>query len=140
MSFIAGYIAGLEEGGDTYRNEPKTITENGIYIPDSGVRWNEVTVDVRTGTASLNEIINLKKLPIKYTSYGGTVSGDYEYCPIGGEEFQLSVHVELTDDCTSWYNGGVGSSYKHLVNPSNSDIGKNQAFYLHIGLFLGLGG
>lgn len=51
MSFIAGYIAGLEEGGSEYKNEPITITENGIYVPDSGVRWNEVSVDVPQGGA-----------------------------------------------------------------------------------------
>ena len=45
MSFIAGYIAGLEDGED-YSHEDKVIRGNGLYKPDDGVRWDEVTVDV----------------------------------------------------------------------------------------------
>lgn len=45
MSFIAGYIAGLEDG-EEYSHEDKVIRENGVYTPDDGVRWDKVTVDV----------------------------------------------------------------------------------------------
>ncbi|MDE7294887.1 MAG: hypothetical protein K2N72_10735 [Oscillospiraceae bacterium] len=42
MSFIAGYLMGLED----LKNESKKIEENGEYTPDEGVRWDKVTVDV----------------------------------------------------------------------------------------------
>lgn len=60
MSFIAGYIAGLEDGED-HSHEDKVIRENGVYTPDDGVRWDKVTVDVSSGGCVFTEIV--KSLP-----------------------------------------------------------------------------
>ncbi|MDE6591715.1 MAG: hypothetical protein K2K57_01445 [Oscillospiraceae bacterium] len=62
MSFIAGYLMGLEDSGGDYKNESKTIEKNGEYSPDEGVRWDKVTVNVGGQSADIVEIV--KNLPV----------------------------------------------------------------------------
>lgn len=42
--------AALMSGGNSYTNEPKTLTANGEYTPPDDVRWDKVTVDVPQGS------------------------------------------------------------------------------------------
>ncbi len=42
MSFIAGYLLGLEDN----KNEAAIFEENGDYEPEEGICWNKVTVQV----------------------------------------------------------------------------------------------
>ncbi|MCM1578051.1 MAG: hypothetical protein NC078_04550 [Ruminococcus sp.] len=60
MSFIAGYLMGMEDGGG-YEEKEKRISSNGEYVPEEGVRWSKVTADVPSVTADIAEII--KNLP-----------------------------------------------------------------------------
>ena len=63
----------MMSGGGKYTNEGKTITSNGEYEPDEGVRWDKVTVDIPIG-ASICEAI--KKLPVRW---GGILAQSYHY-------------------------------------------------------------
>lgn len=59
-------------GGGTYKNENKTITENGVFKPDDGVRWNEVTVDVPQS----DMLTAISQFPVYG---GGSVGSDYHF-------------------------------------------------------------
>lgn len=60
----------MMSGGSTYTHEDKTITSNGIYIPDDGVRWDKVTVDV---PGTFTEIFENMR-----TVWQGTIAGDFK--------------------------------------------------------------
>ncbi|MCM1578080.1 MAG: hypothetical protein NC078_04695 [Ruminococcus sp.] len=63
MSFMAGYIAGLSEGGETHKDEEIKIVSNGIYMPLSSVRYSKITVDVPQNSGENDIVEKVKSLP-----------------------------------------------------------------------------
>lgn len=60
MSFIAGYIAGLEEAKPKIYNQP-TITKNGVYpVPAEYDGFGDITVDVPGGFDLFNVILQFE--------------------------------------------------------------------------------
>lgn len=60
--------------GSTYKNEPKTITSNGEYKPNEGVRWDKVTVDVPTSASDI--VGRVTSMPVVY---GGSLGSKFHY-------------------------------------------------------------
>lgn len=85
--------------GDTYKNEPKAIVSNGVYIPDDGVRWDKVTVDVPQGGGS----------PTVEKLKGLKSAGGYDF----GEGYYADVCADIEGEISAY---GVS----HIVRDYNT--------------------
>lgn len=82
MSFIAGYLLGLDDGGKSPVLENLAITENGVYTPNEGTDgFDKVTVNVQQ-TDDYDYIERIKNMRIDY----GIV--------VPGTEYHFYIHFD----------------------------------------------
>lgn len=96
MSFIAGYLLGMEDGGGRPAvTEPLSVARNGIYLPPAGVDgFNKVDVNVPSGHSLLETIAGEKPL------FAFDIGGGWTY-----------EHI-LTDTFYQFYSGsGISANY-----------------------------
>ena len=84
MSFIAGYLLGLDDGGKSPVLENLAITENGVYTPNEGTDgFDKVTVNVQQTDDYIERIKNMR------IDYGIVVPGTEYHFYIHFDDNQL---------------------------------------------------
>lgn len=122
MSFIAGYIAGMEDSGGSATLGSAEFTANGVYTPQSVQAdvdgWNQVTVNVPTGTVISWDDILQNQVTIQDITYG-----DYTW--------RLGLLMTDEMDTSQSYRGSAGTAtiYEGDGTSSRTSAGTMQFEY-----------